>query len=75
MKNYSDTYNRLVNAIVIAGDMLICGAAFLGMVKLTGYKMDTEAGVLSTLNVPDSAHADAVLRCLCGAYGRGAVPA
>lgn len=35
MKNYSDAYNRLVNLIVITGDMLICGAAFLCFTNLT----------------------------------------
>lgn len=34
MKDYSGTYNKLVNAIVIAGDMMICGAVFLATVWL-----------------------------------------
>lgn len=34
MKDYSETYNKLVNAIVIAGDMMICGAVFLAIVWL-----------------------------------------
>lgn len=34
MKDYSETYNKLVNAIVIAGDMMICGAVFLVTVWL-----------------------------------------
>lgn len=47
MRNYSDSYNRLVNAIVIAGDMLICGGGFLifSMLK-TG-----DADILTKQNV------------------------
>lgn len=51
MKNYSDAYNRLINAIVIAGDMLICGAAFLGMAKLTGYRMDADGSIMNNVNM------------------------
>lgn len=42
MKNYSDAYNKLINLIVILGDMLICGLTFLGLAKLTG--MDVKPG-------------------------------
>lgn len=51
MKNYSDAYNRLINAIVIAGDMLICGAAFLGMAKLTGCRMGADGSIMNNVNM------------------------
>lgn len=35
MKNYSDAYNRLVNAVVIAGDVLICWGVFAAFKGLT----------------------------------------
>lgn len=51
MKNYSDAYNRLVNALVIAGDMLICGGVFMGISLLTEHDLHASSFRLTESNL------------------------